>query len=320
MIVGSSTITDIFLGSTQVHENFIFLSDKSEATNQQQVNSAFSNKWEEYDKSDEKDNLFKMQKKWYLQLYGFLNENEFSEYLSNKKTIFDAGCGLGYKAAWFAELAPHAIVIGMDFSEAAELAAQKYKHLSNLFFIQGDIASKTFKQGAFDYVSCDQVIMHTEQPDKTFEELTRITEENGEFSCYVYAKKALPRELLDDYFRLKCKDLHHDDLMQLSEQLTQLGKTLSGLKINIDVPDIPLMEIKGGKYDLQRFIYWNFMKCFWNADLGYDTSVITNYDWYSPSNAKRYSEDEFKKMIAENSLSIEHFHKEEACYSGRFRK
>lgn len=48
-------------------------------------------------------------------------------------------------------------------------------------------------------------------------------------------------------------------------------------------------------------IYWNFIKCFWNEELGYDTSVATNFDWYSPSNAKRYSE-------------------EEACYSGRFLK
>jgi len=24
----------------------------------------------------------------------------------------------------------------------------------------------------------------------------------------------------------------------------------------------PELGIKGGKYDLQRFIYWNFLKCF----------------------------------------------------------
>lgn len=47
---------------------------------------------------------------------------------------------------------------------------------------------------------------------------------------------------------------------------------------------------------------------------------MINFDWYSPSNAKRYSEEEYKKMITNNNLKIKYFHKEEACYSGRFLK
>jgi len=30
------------------------------------------------------------------------------EYLAGCDVVIDAGCGLGYKAAWFARLAPHA--------------------------------------------------------------------------------------------------------------------------------------------------------------------------------------------------------------------
>ncbi len=136
----------------------------------------------------------------------------------------------------------------------------------------------------------------------------------------MYAKKALPRELIDDYFRVETKSLSNEQLWNLSKQLTNLGKTLSELKIDVDIPDIPLLGIKGGKQDIQRFIYWNFLKCFWNTELGYDTSVSTNFDWYSPSNAKRYSEEEFKDMINQNNLLIKYFHSEEACYSGRFLK
>jgi len=301
-------------------ENNFFTLGHLSKDNQSQVNDVFTDKWGDYSKSTETEKFYEMQKSWYLQLYGFSSEEEFSKFLKTKKFIYDAGCGLGYKAAWFAKLAPESIVVGMDFSDAVQEAARSYQHLDNLYFIQGDIASKTFIVNAFDYISCDQVIMHTQDPEKTFSELTRITAIGQEFSCYVYAKKALPRELLDDYFRIKCKDLNHEDFTQLSRQLTELGKTLSDLKINIDVPDIPLMDIKGGTYDLQRFIYWNFIKCYWNEDLGYDTSVMTNYDWYCPSNAKRYSESEFRNLIKDNDLSIEHFHSEEACYSGRFKK
>ena len=96
--------------------------------------------------------------------------------------------------------------------------------------------------------------MHTGVPENTFAHLTDITSQDGEFACYVYPKKALPRELLDDYFRKNVIDFDSEKVWELSRQLTSLGKTLSELKINIGVPDIPMLNIKGGNYDLRRFI------------------------------------------------------------------
>ena len=136
----------------------------------------------------------------------------------------------------------------------------------------------------------------------------------------MYAKKALPRELLDEHFRIYCKDLSNNELWDMSKKLTDLGKTLSELDIKINVPDIPQMNIKGGEYDIQRFIYWNFIKCFWNEKLGLESSVSTNYDWYAPSNAERYTKDEFLSMISNCGLSTTYIHSEEACHSGRFEK
>lgn len=262
-----------------------------------------------------------MQKRWYLELYGFSSEADLSEFLKSKKVIFDAGCGLGYKAAWFAKLSPESLVVAMDFSDAARIASDIYIDLPNLFFIKGDIANTVFLDNSVDYVSCDQVIMHTENPELTFTELARITSASiGEFACYFYAKKALPRELLDDYFRIHCKNMGNDELWDLSEQLTELGKRLSDLHVKFQCPEIPALGIKAGEYDIQRFIYWNFMKCFWNEDLGTETSIATNFDWYSPSNAKRFSEQEVRAIVDSNRMTINYFHKEDACYSGRFRK
>ena len=162
--------------------------------------------------------------------------------------------------------------------------------------------------------------MHTERPEDTFRELVRILKPKCDFSVYVYAKKALPREPLDDYFRIKTKSISHEEMMEFSDQLTELGERLSSLKVSFDAPEIPLLGINGGEVDIQRFIYWNFIKCFWNEELGHATSVATNYDWYSPSNAKRYSEEEFMAMVASSNLDGIYFHTEEACHSGRFRK
>lgn len=302
-----------------VRDNYLTLCEAASDAEQSQTNEVFSDKWSRYEKSPEKEGLYEMQRRWYLELYGFDSEASLALFLKQRKVIFDAGCGLGFKSAWFAELAPESLVIGMDFSDAAQQAADTYSHIPNLFFIREDIATTPFPNASIDYVSCDQVIMHTQNPDLTFAELTRITRKSGgELACYFYTKKALPRELLDDHFRTRCKEMNSGELWEMSEQLAELGKRLSELKVSFEVPDIPALGIKGGKYDIQRFLYWNFIKCFWNEDLGPETSVVTNFDWYSPSNAKRYNKGEIIDMVENNGLSINHFHQEEACYSGRF--
>jgi SAM-dependent methyltransferase len=304
----------------ELRNNLVVSEVTSQHLNQQHTNDAFSDKWQQYEKSDDKEICFQFQRDWYLKLYGFDSENDLANFLKSKTVIFDAGCGLGYKSAWFAKLAPHSLVIGMDFSDAAHQAATTYINLENLFFVKGDIAKTGFCEGSVDFTSCDQVIMHTEDPKATFNELARITSGgNGELACYFYARKALPRELLDDYFRVQCTKMDRKELWIMSEQLTELGKNLSALSVTFDCPDIPSLGIKGGSYDIQRFIYWNFLKCFWNEQLGQETSVVTNFDWYSPSNARRFSEEEVKAIISENEMAEIFFHSEEACFSGRFK-
>jgi SAM-dependent methyltransferase len=113
-------LRDVFLNENIViHDNFIQRADVTQHTNQKHTNDAFSEKWHKYERSDEKEGLFKFQLDWYLKLYGFDTEATLASYLASKNVIFDAGCGLGYKAAWFAKLAPRALVIGMDYSDLA---------------------------------------------------------------------------------------------------------------------------------------------------------------------------------------------------------
>jgi SAM-dependent methyltransferase len=308
----------LFAGRLSVHGNFAVRSDSSNHVRQQHTNEAFSDKWGKYEASPDKERLYEYQREWYLKLYGFGTEESLATFLKDKQVIMDAGSGLGFKAAWLARLAPHALVVGMDFSDAAAQAARTYAEVSNLFFIQGDIADTGLPDGCVDYTSCDQVIQHTENPERTFAELARVTSSCGEFACYFYAKKALPRELLDEHFRTESMRLSRHDLWVMSSQLTELGKRLSELQATIDAPDIPALGIKGGRYDIQRFIYWNFLKCFWNPHLGVETSTLTNFDWYSPSNARRFSEQEVQAIVNANAMDVTFFHAEDACYSGRF--
>jgi len=314
------TIEEIFEEQVIIKGNLIKLSTPDIKRNLSNTAEVFTDKWSRFDPESAIKDYEKVQKKWYLDLYGFRDENELGSFLRSRKIIFDAGCGLGYKAAWFAKLSPDSLIIAMDISDSVFQAAEYYHDMGNLFFINGDIAASGLKKASIDYINCDQVIHHTEIPEKTFAHLTSLLAAHGEFACYVYAKKALPRELLDEYFRNNSKNFSGEQLWETAEKLTQLGKSLSELNISVEVPDIPLLGIKAGKYDIQRFIYWNFIKCYWNSDISFESNVSTNFDWYAPALAKRFDENEFRMLTETNNLEIVHWHSEEACYSGRFRQ
>ena len=291
------------------------------SVNEVHTTDAFSEKWIALDPTPEEGEAWqRFQFDWYLRSYGYASDEELAEFLKTRHAILDAGCGPGYKAAWFARLAPHATVVAMDLSDSTFVAAKRYSDLPNLVIVKGDIANTPFRDGIFDLVSCDQVLHHTENPPKTAKEFARILGEGGQLNTYVYSKKALPRELLDEHFREYSKQLTSQETWDLSDQLTRLGRTLSELRIEIDVPDMPALGIKGGKMDLQRFIYWNFVKCYWNPEHGFETSRSVNFDWYAPSTAFRYSMEEFEKMLADAGFEAEFLRSEEACHTGRFRK
>lgn len=310
----------IFEQPVEVKGNLIVLPQTKASSNEQQTNKSFTNKWAAFEKENNTAAVEQMQKEWYLKLYGFNSEEELSIFLKDKEVILDAGCGTGFKSAWLANLSPSSLVIGMDFSESVIGAAKKYSRIKNLFFIQGDIAATGIKPQSLDYINCDQVIQHTENPEATFAHLASLLKPGGEFACYVYAKKALPRELVDTYFRTETHTISQEEMWAMSQQLTELGKALSELKVNFTAPDIPLLGIKGGEYDIQRFIYWNFLKCFWKEEWGEALSTVTNFDWYAPSNAKRYSREEFDAMETANNLTTVYKHSEEACHTARFKK
>jgi SAM-dependent methyltransferase len=314
-------IKDLFESPIEIKGNLIFRSDSSVASNQSQTNEVFSDKWKKVKEVvvDRSKNV-ERQRNWHLKLYGFDSFEKLTSFLSDRMVILDAGCGLGEKSEWLASMNPEAIVIGIDYSDSVELAAEKFADIPNLYFVRGDIADTGIKSGSVDYILCDQVIMHTESPEYTFDHLTSLLSAKGSFSCYVYKKKAVPRELLDTHFRSETHNLSHEQLWKFAEQVAELGKRLSEIDVEIDVPEIELLGVKAGKMPLQRFVHWNLMKCFWNPHLGEESSIANNFDWYSPSNAKTYTKEMFEEMIHKNNLLIDHFNEEDACFSGRFRK
>ena len=97
-----------------------------------------------------------------------------------------------------------------------------------------------------------------------------------------------------------------EECYELCRQITLLGKALSDVKVDVVIPEeIPLLEIPAGADDVQRFVYWNVLKCFWNEDYDFETNVIVNFDWYHPKYAFRHEPEEVRAWFDENGLNLE---------------
>ena len=242
---------------------------------------------------------------WYLERYGHVTMEQLRSFLETKRFILDAGTGEGRDSELYARNSS-AQVFGVDISEGIEIAYRDLGHLPNLHLIRADLTALPFAGGFFDFIACDQVIHHTADTYASLQALLRHLGK-GHIAVYTYKKKGPIREFCDDYIRERTVPMAPEACMEFSEAMTKLGKALSDLKVEIHIPaDIPLLEIKAGSYDLQRWIYWNVFKCYWNDSMDWTSNVITNFDWYHPLCAHRHTPEEVSGWFGEQGLSIEH--------------
>jgi SAM-dependent methyltransferase len=86
--------------------------------------------------------------------------------------ILDAGCGSGRTLD---ELADYGDVSGVDLSPAAVDATRSRGHEAYV----GDVGNLPFADGAFDLVTCLDVVEHTRDDRRTLGELRRVTRPGG---------------------------------------------------------------------------------------------------------------------------------------------
>ncbi len=129
------------------------------------------------------------------------------------------------------------------------------------------------------------------------------------------------REFADDYIRDRISDLSYDSAMKAMEPITDFAKSLHEQSIKIQIPnDLEILGIKKGEYDLQRFIYQFFFKCFWNESWGFEYSNLTNYDWYHPKFAWRHTKTEIQDWCKEFNLQTEYIKETESGYTCLVKK
>ncbi len=278
------------------------------------TSESFGFKWKNYVNSaleKQEDN-----KKIFLEHYGW-QLDDFNALLSTRKKILDIGCGIGYISNWISSKTK-GHVFGADLSTSVDEANRVFNSKQNLQFIQADIAELPFDNEFFDLIVCKEMIHHTPEPRKNFSKLVKLLRPGGVICVYVYNKKGPIREFCDDYLRDFTTKLSEKECQNFAEAMTEFGKSLRELKTTINVPvDIPYLNIKAGNYDLQRFLYWNIFKCWWDDNGNKEYSNAINFDWYHPPYAFRYTEDEIKNWFSEENLKIENFNKLESGFAVR---
>lgn len=241
---------------------------------------------------------------WILSRNGFRNGDDLQQYLKDKKNVLDAGCGNGRVTALLRLYAPESCrITGIDLV-ASEIAKENFAGIPNTFFYSKDLLADLSDLGKFDFIYCQEVLHHTNDPKRAFLNLVTLLEKEGEVAIYVYKKKAPMREYADDYIRGQIAGLSYEDAMKVCYSLTQLGKDLHDSGIKVNVPAVEILGIEKGEYDLQRFIYHFFLKCFWNDQFNFHDNAVINYDWYHPQNCTRHTFDEIEGWFNEAGLEI----------------
>lgn len=295
---------------------FVLTADAGQA----QTSQTFGFKWKKRDTFDSPE-AKQSTAAWHLEKYGFESIDEWAAYFDRREAVIDVGTGNGFSSSLFLESPRwrgNAMWVGVDISEAIDVAYERLAGVANTHFVQGDALQLPFRSGSFDTLFSEGVLHHTPSTRDALVSSARVLSTGGEACFYVYKKKAPIREFTDDYVRDQIAPLSDEEAWAAMRPLTELGRVLSETKTSIDLPvDVPLLGIKAGKHDVQRLIYWHVAKLFWNENLSFEENVHINFDWYRPKYSHRQTEEQVRQWCDEAGLEIRRFHDCEAGFAVR---
>ena len=105
----------------------------------------------------------------------------------NDGLIVDVGCGSGR----FIDVVRRkgtSKVIGVDFSTAADVAAEIFKDDDNVLIVQGDALSLPIRAGVASGVYSIGVLHHTPDPRRGFQQMVEVTRPGGWVALCVYGR------------------------------------------------------------------------------------------------------------------------------------
>jgi len=140
---------------------------------QRRTAEQFGREWQTFDK------LLKDFNRVFQEYFDLVDLKGFS-----RKTVLDAGCGMGRWAFHIAARTKR--VVAFDLSFAVEPAYRNCYAQGNVEVIQADIFHLPLRSVSFDFIYSLGVLHHLPDPFKGFASLKRLLVENGELLIYVY--------------------------------------------------------------------------------------------------------------------------------------
>jgi SAM-dependent methyltransferase len=101
------------------------------------------------------------------------------------KLVLEGGCGKGRHTRLAAEWGAREVV-GVDLSDAVEVAFEETRDLENAHVVQADVYRLPLKRRAFDYAFSVGVLHHLPDPRAGFVALSKHVREGGHLSAWVY--------------------------------------------------------------------------------------------------------------------------------------
>jgi SAM-dependent methyltransferase len=268
------------------------------AVEQAMTRVTFSHKWRRFRKYGLEPEHEAFLFGWYCKKFGLPeSRDELIAFYARRRRILEVGPGSGFNTRFIAQHC-RGEVFAADVSDGAFTTFANTRDLRNCTVVQADLMDLPFADESFDLIIADGVLHHTPDARAAVNALYRKLAPGGQFFFYLYKKMGAARQFADAHIREHFVKLDPEDCYEACKALTDLGRELSKLnaKITLERP-IPALGIPAGTHDVQRLVYYNFVKCFWNDAFDYDTNNMVNFDWYHPHTASQQDRDEVEQWL-----------------------
>ncbi len=125
---------------------------------------------------DDLDDIFELRKKAKRSIFF----DKLNKEIPINAKVLEAGCGTGQLCNYLSNNSRE--IVGIDLSNNSLELANNFSinnNLKNIFFFKMDILNNFFKSKYFDVIISNGVLHHTENPYKSFVELTKLLKDDG---------------------------------------------------------------------------------------------------------------------------------------------
>lgn len=136
------------------------------------------------------------------------------------KEVLECGCGGGQHTSFIAPYAKEIVSVDLN---TTDLARERNKQSKNITFIEDDIATMDLKR-QFDIVFSIGVVHHTDNPDKTIENLKRHVKPGGKLILWVYSEEGnfMVKNIVEPIRKRFLISMSKEKLLMLSKMICAL--------------------------------------------------------------------------------------------------